>query len=63
MEEEDQEFYDNPEIDVGEIVAQYLCLNIDQNPRSEGSQIPPEETVLGEEPKNNPFANLNQKLD
>jgi uncharacterized metal-binding protein YceD (DUF177 family) len=62
MEEEDQEFYDAPEIDVGEVITQYLCLNIDQSPRREGVQIAAEETVLEEEPKNNPFANLSQKL-
>ncbi|MBN9565796.1 MAG: DUF177 domain-containing protein [Alphaproteobacteria bacterium] len=62
MEDEDQEFYDDPAIDIGEIIAQYLCLNIDQAPRQEGAVIANEESAPAEEPKNKPFANLNQKL-
>ena len=62
MEEEDQEFYTTPEIDVGEVIAQYLCLNIDQNPRREGAHMPAQEAPLEEQQKNHPFAHLSQKL-
>ena len=52
------EMVQNGMIDLGEVVAQYLCLEIDPYPKAPGVSLPAQHTEVGAEVKNNPFAAL-----
>ncbi|MDD9899380.1 MAG: DUF177 domain-containing protein [Alphaproteobacteria bacterium] len=58
---DDAEMVENGMIDLGEIVAQYLSLELDPYPRAPGVQLPAQAaSSSGGEGKNNPFAVLKQ---
>lgn len=62
-EDEDQEFYETPEVDVGEIMAQYLCLHMDTSPRDPAADFAPD-SALGEgDVKSQPFSVLKRLVD
>jgi uncharacterized metal-binding protein YceD (DUF177 family) len=55
---------ENGELDMGELVAQYLALELDPYPRAPGVSLPAQMTEKGEAVKSNPFQGLkNLKSD
>lgn len=59
-EEDDPEPLENGAIDLGELVAQHLCLAVDPYPICPGSEPLPEEGTAGKVQVENPFAILGQ---
>lgn len=57
------EMVQNGQIDLGEVVAQYLSLEIDPYPKAPGVSLPAQHTEVGAEVKNNPFAVLGALKD
>lgn len=57
------EMVQNGQIDLGEVVAQYLSLEIDPYPKAPGVSLPAQHTEAGAEVKNNPFAVLGALKD
>lgn len=62
-ESDDPEPLDNGAIDLGELVAQHLCLAVDPYPVSPGAEPLPEEGTEGKVKLDNPFAILGQLRD
>ena len=62
LDQEDQEFYAEPQVDVGEVMAQYLCLSLPAYPLcpAHQAQKPRGESIASE--KKNPFDALGALL-
>lgn len=62
-EDDPPEVITNGQIDLGEVVAQYLSLELNPYPKAPGVSLPAQLKAVGMEVKNNPFAVLETLKD